>query len=130
MQMERAIGLHAMYDAARAALPASGSSVEPEVAKTHSGLISAFSLHLVKTGRVSVELGKSLNKAAELRLMADYKGDPVEKEDAAWADTQCWRLPTRARSVMAATPSPYANTRGRSPRCPLPGCTPKSTLRL
>ena len=79
---------YAMYDAARAALLASGSPVEPEIAKTHSGLISAFSLHLVKAGRVSVELGKALNKAEELRLVADYKGEPVEKEDAAWAVSQ------------------------------------------
>ena len=79
---------YAMYDAARAALLASGSPVEPEIARTHNGLISAFSLHLVKTGRVSVDLGKTLNKAEELRLMADYKGDPVEKEDAAWAVAQ------------------------------------------
>ena len=79
---------YAMYDAARAALLASGAPVEPEVAKTHNGLISAFSLHLVKTGRVSVELGKALNKAEELRLVADYKGDAVEKEDADWAVSQ------------------------------------------
>lgn len=79
---------YAMYDAARAALLASGSPVEPEVAKTHNGLISAFSSHLVKTGRVPVELGRTLNKAEELRLMADYKGDAVETEDAAWAVSQ------------------------------------------
>ena len=79
---------YAMYDAARAALLASGSPVEPEIARTHNGLISAFSLHLVKAGRVSVDLGKTLNKAEELRLMAAYKGNPVEKEDAAWAVSQ------------------------------------------
>lgn len=79
---------YAMYDAARAALLASGSPVEPEITKTHNGLISAFSLHLVKTGRVSVELGKTLNKAEELRLVADYKGNPIEEEDAAWAVSQ------------------------------------------
>ena len=45
-------------------------------------------MHLVKAGRVSVELGKTLNKAEELRLVADYKGDAVEKEDAAWAVSQ------------------------------------------
>ena len=77
-----------MYDAARAALLASGSPVEPGIAKTHNGLITAFSLHLVKPGRVPVELGKTLNKAEELRLMADYKGDHVAKEDAAWAVSQ------------------------------------------
>lgn len=79
---------YAMFDAARAALLASGSPVEPETAKTHNGLISAFSLYLVKTGRVPVALGKALNKAEELRLIADYKGDPIEKEDAAWAVSQ------------------------------------------
>jgi len=63
---------YAMYDAARAALLASGAPVEPEIAKTHNGLISAFSLHLVKTSRVPVELGKAFNRAEELRLMADY----------------------------------------------------------
>jgi uncharacterized protein (UPF0332 family) len=39
---------HAMFDAARAALLTSGASVEVEVTRTHGGLISAFSLHLVK----------------------------------------------------------------------------------
>jgi len=63
---------YAMYDAARAALLASGAPVEPEIAKTHNGLISAFSLHMVKTSRVPVELGKAFTRAEELRLMADY----------------------------------------------------------
>lgn len=72
---------YAMFDAARAALLVSGA---PEIARTHNGLISVFSLHLVKSGRVPVELGKTLNKAEELRLLADYKGDPVEIEDAVW----------------------------------------------
>jgi uncharacterized protein (UPF0332 family) len=79
---------YAMFDAARASLLASGAPVEPEIAKTHSGLISAFSLHLVKTGRVPVELGKALNKVEDLRLVADYKGDPIENEDAEWAVRQ------------------------------------------
>jgi len=79
---------YAMFDAARAALLVSGASVEPEIARTHSGLISAFSLHLVKTGRVPVELGKALNKVEDLRLVADYKGDPIETENAAWAVQQ------------------------------------------
>lgn len=73
---------YAMFDAARAALLISGVM---ESTRTHSGLISVFSLHLVKTGRVPVELGKSLNKAEELRLMADYKGDPIERGDVGGA---------------------------------------------
>lgn len=79
---------YAMFDAARAALLLSKAPVELEVARTHSGLISAFSLHLVKTGQVPVELGKSLNKVEDLRLIADYKGDPLEKENAIWAVQQ------------------------------------------
>ena len=79
---------YAMFDSARAALLASGAPVEAEIARTHNGLISAFSLHLVKTGRVPVEPGKSLNKVEELRLAADYKGDAIDQEDAAWAVNQ------------------------------------------
>ena len=79
---------YAMFDAARSALLASSAPVEQEVARTHSGLISAFSLHLVKTGRVPVELGRSLNKVEELRLIADYKGDPLGRDESAWAVSQ------------------------------------------
>lgn len=45
-------------------------------------------MKLVKTGLVEIELGKVLNKVEDLRLIADYKGDPVEKEDAEWAVLQ------------------------------------------
>jgi uncharacterized protein (UPF0332 family) len=79
---------YAMFDAARAALLASGINESTVNTKTHSGLISKFSLELVKSGQVSVELGKSLNKVEDLRLMADYKGDSILEEDAAWAVNQ------------------------------------------
>lgn len=68
---------YAMFDAAKAALLWSKAPVEPAVAKTHSGLISAFSFHLVKTGRLPVDLGRALNRAAEVRLVADYTGGEV-----------------------------------------------------
>ncbi len=79
---------YAMFNAARAALLASGASVQPDIGKTHSGLISAFSLHLVKTERVPVEYGRTFNRMEELRLIADYKGDSIEQEQAAWAVDQ------------------------------------------
>jgi uncharacterized protein (UPF0332 family) len=47
-----------------------GAPTAPELAKTHGGLITAFSLHLVKTGRVPVEFGKALNRVADIRLVA------------------------------------------------------------
>ena len=73
---------YAMFDAARAALLASGSSVQPDVGKTHSGLIAAFGLHLVKNGPLSKDMGRLLKRAEEIRLVADYKGDSIEMEDA------------------------------------------------
>ncbi len=79
---------YAMFDAARAALLASKASVEAEVARTHSGLITAFSLHLVKTGRIALEHGRALNKVEDLRLIADYRGDQVTLENARWAVEQ------------------------------------------
>jgi uncharacterized protein (UPF0332 family) len=95
---------YAMYDAARAALLASGALVDLDIGRMHSGLISAFSLHLVKTGRVPVELGKSLNKVEELRLMADYKGDPIEQENAAWAVNQAQKfIQTMQTTFMTKT---------------------------
>ena len=76
---------YAMFDAARAALLSIHAPVPAEVARTHSGLIAAFSLHVVKPVLVAVEYGRSLNKVEGLRLIADYKGDPVTLENAAWA---------------------------------------------
>ena len=68
-----------MFDAARAALVATGH----ELPKTHRGLISAFSLHLVKGGLISIECSRDLNQAEQLRLIADYIGDPIESQTAA-----------------------------------------------
>lgn len=74
---------YAMFDAARAALLA--SEVPPmasDVSRTHSGLIGAFGQFLVKNGRVPKELGRLLNRAHEIRQIADYTGDSVEPADA------------------------------------------------
>jgi uncharacterized protein (UPF0332 family) len=79
---------YAMFDAARAALIISKAPVPPEIAKTHSGLIAAFSLHLVKPGLFPLELGKAFNKVEDLRLIADYKGDLVGEAEARWTVEQ------------------------------------------
>lgn len=73
---------YAMFDAARAALLASGTPVAPDIGRTHSGLIGAFGNYLVKNGPVSKEVGRLLNRAHEIRLIADYNGDSVEPSDA------------------------------------------------
>lgn len=74
---------YAMFDAARAVLLHSRLVLSEKI-KTHSGLISAFSLHFVKTNIVSHALGKTLNKAEEIRLIADYSGALVGQEQAQW----------------------------------------------
>ena len=51
---------YAMFDAARATLLASGAPVEPDIGRTHSGLITAFSQHLVKNGPIAKEMGRLL----------------------------------------------------------------------
>lgn len=91
---------YAMFDAARAALIGLGVSVEPAVVKTHSGLIAAFSLHLVKTGRFPVELGKALNRVAEIRLVADYSGEEVTIDRAQWVIEQADRFVGAVRQKL------------------------------
>ena len=74
---------YAMSDAARAALAVAEAPVEAEVARTHGGLMSAFAHYLVRPGMVSPEIGRTLAQAQHIRLVADYKDDPVSAADAA-----------------------------------------------
>ncbi len=107
---------YAMFDAARAALLASGAQAEGEIARTHSGLISAFSLHLVKTGRVTVELGKAFNRTQELRTVADYKGDPIDKEDGAWAVKQAADFVQTIRATFMSKPAQSGPSGSNTPK--------------
>jgi uncharacterized protein (UPF0332 family) len=79
---------YARFDGARAALMATGAPAEAPTAKTHNGLFAAFSRCLVKTGRVSVEFGRTFNKAEEIRLISDYTGNPIGPEQAFWVVEQ------------------------------------------
>ena len=72
---------YAMFDAARAALLATGAEVAVNVGKTHSGVLTAFSLHLVKNGPVPREIGRLLKQAEEIRIVADYSGDSISLDD-------------------------------------------------
>jgi len=73
---------YAMFDAARAALLATRAEVSVNVGKTHSGVLSAFSLHLVKNGPVPREVGRLLKQAEEIRIVADYSGESIGPDDA------------------------------------------------
>lgn len=74
---------YAMFDAAQAALLASGVPAPEALGKTHRGLINTFSAYLVKDGPVNKELGRQLKRAEEMRLVADYNGVSVQRSDAA-----------------------------------------------
>jgi uncharacterized protein (UPF0332 family) len=69
---------YAMFDAARAALLASGV----DLGKTHRGILNAFSDRLVKNGSMPQEMGRLLKRAETFRYVADYEGNPVELSDA------------------------------------------------
>jgi uncharacterized protein (UPF0332 family) len=69
---------YAMFDAARAALLASGH----EVGRTHRGVLTTFSDHLVKNGPMSKQTGRLLKRAEAFRYVADYESDRVALSDA------------------------------------------------
>jgi uncharacterized protein (UPF0332 family) len=78
----------AMFESAQAALSISSRMIPDEACRTHNGLITLFSLHLVKPGLIAVELGRSLNRVQEIRLLADYTGDAIDLKQAADAVAQ------------------------------------------
>jgi len=71
---------YAMFDAARAALLAGDAPVNSEAIKTHSGLIAAFSLHMIKPGCIPAQYGRSLRQVDQIRLIADYSDEGVDRE--------------------------------------------------
>ena len=92
---------YAMFDAARAVLLLAHADMEQSASRTHGGLIAVFSQQMVKAGRVSTEMGKLLNRAHEVRLVADYKGDSVELEDAVQMLEQADRFVQAMRELVA-----------------------------
>jgi uncharacterized protein (UPF0332 family) len=67
-----------MFDAARAALLALSEGFAKDTWRTHRGLIAAFGTHMVKSGKVSAELGRSLNRLHEIRMIADYSSNLID----------------------------------------------------
>ena len=95
---------YAMFDAARAALLAGKDPVKSEVIKTHSGLIAAFSLHLIKPGRIPTIYGKSLRQADQIRLMADYSDEEPDRESTASSIEQANHFVRAVASYLATLP--------------------------
>lgn len=96
---------YAMFDAARVALIASKEPVQPEAIKTHSGLITAFSLHLIKPGRIPMQYGKSLRRVDQIRLIADYSDEEVDAETASAAVAYANHFVEAVDSYLRALPS-------------------------
>lgn len=69
---------YAMFDAARAALLHVGA----DRPRTHSGTATLFSQRLVKPGLLPKHLGRDLNRAEELRNIADYLFQSVDNHNA------------------------------------------------
>jgi uncharacterized protein (UPF0332 family) len=69
-----------MFNVARAALLNAGVS-EAELPRTHRGVIEAFRIHGVQTGRIDSELASSLSRTESLRLKADYTSQRDITED-------------------------------------------------
>ena len=88
---------YAMFDAAHAALLWPGTDVNPAAIKTHRGLVAAFGEHLVKTARLTADLGKALNQVE----LADYTGEEVDADKARWAVEQAEAFVGTVRQTLA-----------------------------
>jgi uncharacterized protein (UPF0332 family) len=89
-----------MFDAAHAALFALGVEGLTSPIKTHNGLTAKFGQHFIATGLIVVQHGHDLNKVQTLRQLADYSGDPVAHEDAAWAVERAGAFVAAIRSAI------------------------------
>lgn len=92
---------YAMFDAAHAALFALNVEQINAPIKTHSRLVAQFGRHVVLAGHLPDTHGEALNKVQRLRQLADYSGDPLKHDDAAWAVQQAGAFVAAIRSLIA-----------------------------
>lgn len=92
---------YGVFDAAKAALLAFHTAGDVEGIKSHAGLIQKFGLHLVKTGKVSTELGKILGRLEHARMLADYADTDVGPEQAGEAIQQATQFIDAMRELVA-----------------------------
>jgi uncharacterized protein (UPF0332 family) len=95
---------YAMYDSARAALVACGAPDAPQLIKTHSGLITAFTLHLIKSGRITAQYGKSIRQVDQIHLLADYTDGEIEIDAAMSALRQAAEFVTAIDNYVSNLP--------------------------
>lgn len=73
---------YAMFNAARAALRQIGGVSAQEMPRRHKGVLIFLRDRLVDRGIIPAALLKSINKAVEVRNVADYKDEEVGLDDA------------------------------------------------
>ncbi len=73
---------YAMFNAAHAALFALGIEGLTKPIKTHNGLVAKFGQEVILPGHLPARYGEYLNRAGDLRLLADYSDDSVKFADA------------------------------------------------
>ncbi|MCD6327110.1 HEPN domain-containing protein [bacterium] len=87
---------YAMFFCAQAALMSKGLSFS-----SHKGVISAFGQHFVKSGIFARELGKELNRAFDLRQLADYEHTfVISREKAQESLEHCRMFLKRIRDYL------------------------------
>jgi uncharacterized protein (UPF0332 family) len=91
---------YAMFDAAHAALLAIAPNVIETGIKTHGRLIGVFGERIIQTKLLASEFGRALNKVQHFRQVADYSGDQVSREDAAWAVEQAEAFVAAVRGLI------------------------------
>ncbi len=106
---------YAMYDAARACLAWAGIEPVRGEFKTHHGLITAFSMHLVKPGLFPAQIGKAFQNVQTLRHVADYEAAPVPHENAEQALTAAEAFVAMAAALVATSYRGTPETPDHSP---------------
>ncbi len=100
---------YAMYHAASAALLAAPAS-SSEAFKTHSGLVEAFHKTFVLPGKIDRELGRSLSRMLQMRLLADCSNEPPSVEDTAAAIFHYVNQRNPCRTPLMSRIEPGAST--------------------
>lgn len=90
---------YAMYDAAHAALIATGHETIGTIIRTHHSVIARFGERLVLTGLVDASFGRAFNKVQDIRLLADYSAEPPPIDQAKWAVEQAVAFVALMRSI-------------------------------
>jgi len=93
---------YAMFDAAHAALFGLGVEGMTSPIKTHNGLIAKFGQEVILKGHLAATFGEELNVVQRFRQVADYSGDLVADDKAAWAVERAEAFVAAVRGMIEA----------------------------